>query len=135
MKRETDVPKEGSMDWFQAILLALLLIALAYWVYGRFISSQRRVEETPPVRKEVPVHIEAQKERPDAAVKAVAPPVREEVRVRTEEREEKSEAAAKAIPPPAKKKVLPAEHSGLAAMSAEARVARLARFWVPWPAA
>ncbi|MBP1745846.1 MAG: hypothetical protein H6Q54_461, partial [Deltaproteobacteria bacterium] len=32
------------MDWFQAILFALLLIALAYWVYGRFFSSQRRVE-------------------------------------------------------------------------------------------
>lgn len=81
------------MDWFQAILFILLLIVLAYWIYGRFISDQRRVEEAPRVRDGAPVRIEGPEEKPEAAVKAVAPPVEEGV--------------------------IPAERSGLIGMLAE----------------
>ncbi len=121
MRQKSDVPKEESMDWFQAILLALVLIAFAYWVYGRFISGQRRVQETPPVREEAPVQTEAEarKERPGAAVDAIAPDVREEGRVRTEDHEGKPEAVVKAVPPPAKEKGLPQGRAGLIAMPAE----------------
>lgn len=107
------------MDWFEAILLILLLIALAYWMYSRFISGQRRVEDTPALRKEAPVRTEAQGERPDAALNGVAPPVREEVRARTEGHEGKPEAAMKAVPPPATEKELPAGRPGLIAIPAE----------------
>ncbi len=107
------------MDWFQAILLALLLIALAYWVYARFISSQRRVEDTPPVREEAPVQTEAREERPDTAVNEVAPRVKEEVRVPTGGHEGKPEAAVKTVPPPAKERVLTEGRSGSMAMPAE----------------
>ncbi len=107
------------MDWFQGILLALLLIALAYWAYGRFISSQRRVEETPPVREEAPVRAGAQEEKSDAAMKTGESPVREEAPIRTDGPEEKSEIAVKAVPSPAKEKGLPQGRSGLIAMPAE----------------
>jgi hypothetical protein len=83
------------MDRFQAILFILLLLlgVLAYWIYSQFIAGQGRVDKTPPVREEGPVRAEGREEQPEATVKAV--------------------------PPPAKGKVLPAERSGLSAMSAE----------------
>ena len=107
------------MDWFQAILFALLLIALAYWVYGRFFSSQRRVEDTQSVGEEAPVHTKAQEEKPETAVKTVAPPEREEMPAHTEGREGKPGAAVKALPPPFKGKVLPRERLGLIEMPSE----------------
>jgi hypothetical protein len=81
------------MDWFQDILLILLLIVLAYCIYSWFIPDQRRVKDTSPVREGAPV--------------------------RTEDQEEKPEATVNPVPPPAKGKVLPAERSGLTAMPAE----------------
>ena len=47
------------MGWFQAILCILMLIVLAHWIYGRFISDRKGREDTPPVRGEAPVSIEA----------------------------------------------------------------------------
>ena len=51
------------MDWFQAILFNLLIIVLAYWMSGWFISDQRRAEDAPPVWEEAPVPTEDRKEK------------------------------------------------------------------------
>ena len=108
------------MDWFQTILFILLLIVLAYWIYGRFISDQKPVkeepqvkEETPQVRQEPQVRTEAREEKTETAQKAVAPTVREEAPLRAEGRDEKTETAVKAPPPPAEKKAIRPEGPGL----------------------
>ncbi len=68
------------MDWFQAILLILLLIVLAYWIFSRFISDQRPVKEAAKIHEEkTPVRVEGREEKTKTAVKTIAPPAAVEI--------------------------------------------------------
>lgn len=77
------------MSWFQAILLILILIILAHWIYGRFISDQKQEPEAPQVKEEEVVPFEGLKEIPEVAEKTTVAPTGEEKVIPAERAEPK----------------------------------------------
>ncbi|MFH1336736.1 MAG: hypothetical protein ABII96_09490 [Candidatus Zixiibacteriota bacterium] len=67
------------IEWFQVIIGILLLIVLVYWIYSRFISDQRQVEDAPRSGEETGGRLEVREEMPETARRAAVLPSGKEV--------------------------------------------------------